>query len=460
MNWTIKVITAVILTSVTGSIVFVVWYLIGQLLERMGYINIMYWLLRLLLVFWFVPLAYLTIMLDNLKNTAGNFIFFNTDIIRSVSNVLVGIWIFVVLCSCVRYVRSIRRTYLYFKDAFECEPEIREAFDAACRLLSIKEGRVKVRQSFKTMIPVCIGTFRPTVIIRPEHYTEEELRVIFVHELTHYKHKDQWLKHLTFIASCLHCFNPVIYKLKRKVGTWAEYACDSDSVKVIGSIKDYFQVILDMANANEDTKMPGVYSSLVEDEAGIKDRLSHIQRSKDMKIKNKWKAMLCVATMFVTSTTTVYGATTATENLYKSAYNATVEEVREISQTVTEDGYIEYEVTGLGADVNEYEGLVIQKDRAGTTFAYNWSVPKKDALRSAAFKASAGQKIEVTAIGKPSNITYHLGIVQPDGVRRYVSGSDMMSHKFTLTQTGTYYVYIQNMSTSTALDVSGGYAVH
>lgn len=459
MNWTIRVITAVILTSVTGTILFAVWYLIGQLLERMGYINIMYWLLRLLLVFWFVPLAYLTIMLDNLQNKAGNFIFFNTDIIRSVSNVLVGIWIFVVLCSCVRYVRSIRRTYLYFKDAFECEPEIREAFDAACRLLSIKEGRVKVRQSFKTLIPVCIGTFRPTVIIRPEHYTEEELRVIFVHELTHYKHKDQWLKHLTFIASCLHCFNPVIYKLKRMVGTWAEYACDSDSVKVIGSIKDYFHVILDMAKANEDTKMPGVYSSLVEDEAGIKDRLSHIQRSKDMKIKNKWKAILCVATMFVTSTTSVYGATTATENAYLNAYDATVNEVRELSQKVTADGYTEYEVTGLASGVTEEEGKVTQKDRAGQSYSFTWEIKKNYSIRSAAFKASSGQKITVTAVGIPSNVTYHLGIVQPDGVRRYVSGSDVVSHKFTLTQTGTYYVYVQNMSTTTALTVSGGYAV-
>lgn len=457
MNWTIRVITAVILTSVTGTILFAVWYWIGQLLEKMGYINIMYWLLRLLLVFWFVPLAYLTIVIDNLVNEPRSFVFFITDIITSVSNVLVGIWILVVLCSCVGYVRSIRKTYRHFKDAFECEPEIRDAFEDACRLLSIKKGRVKVRQSFKTLIPVCIGTFRPTVIIPSGHYTEEELQVIFVHELTHYKHKDQWLKHLTFIASCLHCFNPVIYMLKRKVGTWAEYACDTDSVMVIGSEKRYFQVVLNMAGMY--TRMTGVYSSLVEDEAGIKDRIEHMRRSKDMVIKNKWKAMLCVATMFLTSTTSVYGATTATENAYLNAYDATVDEVRELSQTVTADGYTEYEVTGLAPDVMEEEGEVTQKDRAGTTFSYNWDVKKNYAVRSAGFKASSGQKILVTGVGNPSNITYHLGIVQPDGVRRYVSGSGIVSHTFSLTQTGTYYVYVQNMSTSTTLAVAGGYSV-
>ena len=178
-----------------------------------------------------------------------------------------------------------------------------------------------------------------------------------------------------------------------------------------------------------------------------------------MKIKNKWKAILCVATMFVTSTTSVYGATTATENAYLNAYDATVEEVRELSQKVTADGYTEYEVTGLASGVTEEEGKVTQKDRAGQSYSFTWEIKKNYSIRSAAFKASSGQTITVTSVASPSNITYHMGIVQPDGVRRYVSGSDVMSHKFTLTQTGTYYVYIQNMSTTTALTVSGGYKV-
>ena len=459
MNWTIRIFIAIMLTSATGTILFAAWYWIGQLLEKMGYVNIMYWLLRLLLVFWFVPMAYLIMAIEDMKNTGRSFVFFNTDIIGYASSVLVAIWLFVVLCSSTCYVREIRRTNRRFKDAFICELDIKKVFEDTCQRLSVKNGRVKVRQSYQTSTPVCVGTFRPTVIIPVMDYTTEELQVIFVHELTHYKHKDQWLKHLTFIASCMHCFNPVIYKLRRKVEKWEEYVCDADSVKVIGSIKAYFQVILDMAKADEDEDMPGVYSSLVEDESEIKDRFAHIQRSKDMKIKNKWKAILCVATMFVTSTTTVYGATTATEYAYWNAYNATAEEVIELSQTVTDDGYTEYEVSGLEEKVKEEEGAVIAKDRSGTNYAFNWTVRRNYALRSSPFKASSGQTITVTTIGTPANITYRMGIVQPDGVRRYVSGSDTMVHNFTLTQTGTYYVYVQNMSTTTALDVSGAYAV-
>ena len=459
MNWTIRFCIAIMLTSATGTILFAAWYWIGQLLERMGYVNIMYWLLRLLLVFWFVPMAYSIMAIEDMKNAGRSFVFFNTDIIGYVCSGLVVIWLFVVLCSSTRYVREIRRTNQKFKDAFICELDVKKVFEETCQRLSVKNGRVKVRQSYQTRTPVCVGTFRPTVIIPVMDYTTEELQVIFVHELTHYKHKDQWLKHLTFIASCMHCFNPAIYKLKRKVETWAEYACDADSVKVIGSIKRYFQVILDMAKADEDEDMSGVYSSLVEDESEIKDRLAHIQRSKDMKIKNKWKAILCVATMFVTSTTTVYGATTATEYAYWNAYNATAEEVVELSQTVTEDGYTEYEVSGLEAKVKEEEGKVIAIYGSDPSYTYNWNVRRNYALRSSPFQASSGDTITVTGLGTPSSITYRLGIVQPDGVRRYVSGTNVVAHEFAVTQTGTYYVYVQNMSTTTTINVCGGYRV-
>ena len=120
MNWTIRIFIAIMLTSATGTILFAAWYWIGQLLEKMGYVNIMYWLLRLLLVFWFVPMAYLIMAIEDMKNTGRSFVFFNTDIIGYASSVLVVIWLLVVLCSSTCYVREIRRTNRRFKDAFIC----------------------------------------------------------------------------------------------------------------------------------------------------------------------------------------------------------------------------------------------------------------------------------------------------------------------------------------------------
>lgn len=458
MIWTTKLIIAIALTTITGTILFAVWYWIGKLLERMGYVNIMYWLLRLLLVFWFIPFAYLTLALRNTSTEEeANFLFFYTDILTYVSIGLIGIWLLIVLRSSIKYIWRIHQTNRRFQDAFVCEAEVNAYFEEICNKLRIKNGRVKLLQSYKARVPSCVGTFRPAVVIPVQEYSQEELEVIFVHELMHYKHKDQWLKHLTFIASCVHCFNPAMKVLKKKVDLWGEYACDYASVKVIGSMKKYFQVVLDMAETEDE--VDALYSPLVEKQSEIMARIEQMKRSQNMKVKSKWKAMLCVITMFVTSTTSVYGATTTAENMYLEMYDATVDEVQELSQTVTDDGYIEYEVTGIGADVVEEEGQVIQKDRSGSNYHFGWSVPKDYSKRGAAFSASAGGTISLTAVASPSNVTYHLGIVQPNGVRRYVSGTHMMSHTFSLTQTGTYYVYVQNMSSTTGIEVSGGYAV-
>ena len=455
MNWTIKLFIAMMLTSATGMIIFIIWYWIGRFLEKMGYINIMYLLLRLVLIFWFVPMAYLTIFIENNKD--GNFLFFNTDMFIYGSRVFILIWAVVVCYSCVRYFTNMIIAHRHVKKAFECELKVKTVFDDICTSLKIKKGRVHVMQSFELTVPICVGTVHPIVIIPDYDYTLDELQVIFVHELTHYKHKDQWFKHLTFFALCLHCFNPAIYMLKRKVSLWAEYACDTESVRVLGSKKRYFEVICKVAQTR--TKLVGVYSSLVEDESEILDRMKHIKRSEDMTIKSKWKAALCVATMFVAGTTSVYAATEATQNIYLNAYNATVNEVRELSKTVTDDGCVEYEVTGLESGVIEEEGTVEAITRAASSYTFGWRIKKNYALRSAGFKASSGQVITVTAIGTPSNVTYHLGIVEPSGTRRYVSGKDIMAHDFKLDETGTYYVYVQNMSKTSALDVSGAYRV-
>lgn len=458
MNWTIRFIIAILLTSLTGTILYAVWYGIGTILERMGYVNIMYWLLRLLLVFWFIPIAYITIALDiDLRTNGGSFLFFNTKTIVFASEVLVGIWGLVVLCNCGKYIGDICKMNLHLRSNFECDVEMRAFFDDICEMLSIKKGRVQVRQSLMTPIPVCVGTFRPTVIIPSGDYTKEQLMVIFIHELVHYKHKDQWFKHLIFIASCVHCFNPVIYRLRKKARIWAEYACDDEAVCFAESQKEYFRVIIELAESG--AKMAGLYSTMVEEDPEIQSRIECVQRSKDMVIKNKWKALLCVVTMFVASTSSVYGATRVTEQAYLNTYDATVEDVSELSQTVTADGLVEYEVAGLDDGVTEVEDQVFGRDRSGSSYTFGWEVPKKYSKRSAGFSASSGEEITVTAIATPSNVTYHYGIVQPDGVRRYVSGTNVLTHKFSLTQTGTYYVYVQNMSTTTGINVSGAYRV-
>ncbi len=52
MSWTIELSIAILLTSLTGTIVYAIWYGISRIFERFGYLNVIYQILRGALFFW------------------------------------------------------------------------------------------------------------------------------------------------------------------------------------------------------------------------------------------------------------------------------------------------------------------------------------------------------------------------------------------------------------------------
>ncbi len=46
------------LTSITGGVISIIWYLLGRLLEKAGFLNIVYTLLKVTTIFWILPVAY------------------------------------------------------------------------------------------------------------------------------------------------------------------------------------------------------------------------------------------------------------------------------------------------------------------------------------------------------------------------------------------------------------------
>ena len=58
MIWTINLMYLILWTSLSGAIVSVIWFAIGRLLEKAGFLHITYTLLKVAILFWFVPITY------------------------------------------------------------------------------------------------------------------------------------------------------------------------------------------------------------------------------------------------------------------------------------------------------------------------------------------------------------------------------------------------------------------
>ena len=74
--------------------------------------------------------------------------------------------------------------------------------------------------------PMLTGFYRPVILLPAAHYTDEELDLIFEHELVHYKHHDLYTNLFIVTILALHWFNPLVHFACREMQEAAEAYCD------------------------------------------------------------------------------------------------------------------------------------------------------------------------------------------------------------------------------------------
>ena len=120
------------------------------------------------------------------------------------------------------------------------------------RELNIKR-RIRVRLSRGNDSPMLVGAFFPVIYVPADTENENSLKMIFRHELTHYRHGDLLYKWLTLIVNAVHWFNPFAYILSANVNQSCEVACDMSVIKNMnsGERQLYMKTILDtIENSN------------------------------------------------------------------------------------------------------------------------------------------------------------------------------------------------------------------
>ena len=79
------------------------------------------------------------------------------------------------------------------------------------------------------------GIFNPAVLLPSVDEDAETLRMIFMHELTHYRQKDILVKFSGVLVNIVHWFNPLVYLLIKKINIFCEYSADE---KVAGEMEN------------------------------------------------------------------------------------------------------------------------------------------------------------------------------------------------------------------------------
>ncbi len=108
--------------------------------------------------------------------------------------------------------------------------EILELFNQCKNELNINSN-IKLKHCQYIGSPMLIGILNPMILIPNTNEDKNTLKMIFLHELNHYKRKDIIIKAFGFFVNIIHWFNPIVYLLLGDMDNYCECSIDEKVVK-------------------------------------------------------------------------------------------------------------------------------------------------------------------------------------------------------------------------------------
>ena len=146
--------------------------------------------------------------------------------------------------------------------------------------------------------PMIAGLWRPMLLLPDEDLTEDELPLVFRHELIHLKRRDLFVKAALLLAASLHWFNPAAYLLIRQLTFWQESACD-EAIISCGSMAEkqfYSETIIRVIRRQVRMKS-ALTTTFYGGKNGMKRRITAIMESGSKRMG----IMVCIAVLAIVS---------------------------------------------------------------------------------------------------------------------------------------------------------------
>ncbi|MCL1873105.1 MAG: DUF2807 domain-containing protein [Clostridiales bacterium] len=192
------------------------------------------------------------------------------------------LWIIFLIISLLLFTRKVVQysCYLKFLHAGQRELDdwaVYEIYDEIRFETKVKKY-VPVYVSGNINTPMLVGIFKPCIIMPETQFSDQEYRMIFRHELIHYKRRDILYKWFTQLVVCVHWFNPLIYFIRREIDKNCELACDETVLLLLGTDEKHGYGNALMASLRNGNGLNNVAVSITmsEDGKNLKERLEAI----------------------------------------------------------------------------------------------------------------------------------------------------------------------------------------
>lgn len=167
-------------------------------------------------------------------------------------SVLFAVWAAGVLFMLILVIRSSLKLRALKESARTLQnAEVLSLYRRCLKEAGIKKA-VPVYSAAFLQSPVIAGLVRPRIYVPLDlilDFHERDMRYMLLHELQHYKHKDNLSNYLANLATVFYWFNPLIWYAVKEMRNDREIACDTSVLELLeeDSYQDYGHTLLDLA---------------------------------------------------------------------------------------------------------------------------------------------------------------------------------------------------------------------
>lgn len=153
----------------------------------------------------------------------------------SLSDILIIVWITGVVCMLVTFTKRNICFIKKVKNSIKPYNFSDNSYNDAVKLVGLKH-KIPVYLSHSLTSPCIIGIFNPVIVLTESIIRNTEAtKFALIHEMIHYKQKDNFFRLLGNILCSLYWFNPLVWLSVETAKNDAELSCDSKVLQKISS---------------------------------------------------------------------------------------------------------------------------------------------------------------------------------------------------------------------------------
>ncbi len=207
------------------------------------------------------------------------------------STILSFVWLFGFIFAIVSHMVI----YIYFIKDLKKSSKLK--YERLEKILRNCKSQLNINKNIQVVVhdtissPSLMGMCKVNIILPSNliNLSEEELTHIFLHELCHYKNKDNYIDNLLGVLQCVHWFNPLIYYYFKKMRNDMEIACDERVLSVLNEDEHnkYGITMLNVLEKINFTSKVRVGLNMANDKKTMRERVELIKNSKNFSKKKK-----------------------------------------------------------------------------------------------------------------------------------------------------------------------------